>query len=60
MTTLNELYARRNYLIEVENRCIIDDIEVMDIERKISELEYLPSFEEVVNMLSDGRMKSIF
>ena len=55
---LKELYRERDYLLKSGYDFLSD--EVTDIEDRISEIEHLPSFEEVLGMISDGRMRSIF
>ena len=57
---LKDLYDRRTYLIESEGKCPCSDEEILSIEEEIFKLEYLPSFDEVIDMISTGRMKSIF
>lgn len=55
---LDELYSIRNDLLTMGAEWESEEVE--RIEFLISEIERLPEFEEVMMMIGDGRMKSIF
>ncbi|MNY27922.1 hypothetical protein D3C86_1618620 [compost metagenome] len=55
---LQELYDKRKQLIDTGYD--LESDEVLEVEHQISNAEYLPSFEEVIEAISSGRMKSIF
>lgn len=56
--SVNDLYRLRNELID--NGFELDSIEVLNVEKEIDEIEVLPTFDEVIEMISSGRMVSVF
>lgn len=58
MNNIDDLYKQRKELLD--NGHEWDSHEVSAIEKQIEDVEILPSFEEVLDMIASGRMKSIF
>lgn len=57
MKELNDLYKERKLLLS--NGASLDSYRIEQIERQIEEIESLPSFEDVIQMIICGRMKSL-
>lgn len=55
---LEKLYSRRENLLKEGYDFLSDEIE--SVEKEILEMEYLPDFEEVIEMISTGKMRSVF
>lgn len=58
MSELDYLYDLRSKLIE--SGYDLESDEVLSVEDKINEIEVLPTFDEVIQMISSGRMVSVF
>lgn len=57
--SLGELYTLRKCLLQI-GLDPLDDPLINMVENLIADNEILPDFEEVITMISDGEMKSIF
>mgnify|MGYP006894100721 CR=1 FL=1 len=55
---LDSLYKKRNDLLTLGFEWDSDEVEA--VEAKIEEIEELPSFDEVIQMISEGTLVSIY
>lgn len=58
MKELNDLYKERKLLLT--KGFSLDSYRIEQIERQIEDIENLPSFEDIIQMIICGKMKSIF
>lgn len=55
---IENLYKLRTKLLQDGLHWMSD--EILEVENEIDKIEELPSFDEVIKMISTGRMKSVF